>query len=163
MPAIALSLRRCWVLCQVLVRWLHQQHRSKGSAISTKLDMAHIITEHPPFFTATILEWKKLLQLEKYKNIIISSMQFLVQDKRVIIYGFVIMNNHMHLIGQMQTGRNPEEVQRDFLKFTAQKIKADLQKNHPEVVRLFQVHAKDRKYQFWERNPLSVEIGAQKV
>ena len=72
--------------------------------------MAHIITEHPQFFTATILEWKKLLQPDKYKNIIIARMQFLVQDKRVIIYGFVIMANHIYLICQMQAGHKPEEV-----------------------------------------------------
>ena len=38
------------------------------------------------FFTATILEWEPLLQQEKYKNIIIDSLSFLVKGKRVTIY-----------------------------------------------------------------------------
>jgi len=31
-------------------------------------------------------------------------MRFLVEDKRVIIYGFVIMPNHLHTVWQMQSG-----------------------------------------------------------
>ena len=59
--------------------------------------------------------------------------------------------------------QKPYDVQRDFLKFTAQKIKADLVKNHPDVLERFKVKAKDRQYQFWERNPLTVEIWSEKV
>ena len=42
-----------------------------------------MITESPQFFTATILEWKKSLKPGKYKDIIISSLQFLVENNRV--------------------------------------------------------------------------------
>jgi hypothetical protein len=54
-------------------------------------------------------------------------------------------------------------VQRDFLKYTAQKIKADLRRYPPVVLENFRVDAKDRKYQFWERNPLSVELRTHAV
>jgi putative transposase len=85
--------------------------------------MQPIITEYPTYFTATNLEWKKLLQPDKYKDIVISSMKFLVKDKRVKIFSFVIMENHIHLIWQMLPDNDPEAVQRDFLKYTAQRIK----------------------------------------
>ena len=84
--------------------------------------MACIITEYPQFFTATNLEWKKLLKPDKYKDIIISSLRFLVKNKRVKIFAFVIMENHIHLIWQMMPDNDPEAVQRDFLKYTAQRI-----------------------------------------
>jgi len=84
--------------------------------------MANIITEYTHFFTATILEWKRLSKPVKYKDIIIDSMRFLVADKRITIYGFVIMVNHIHSIWQMNAGIKRENLQRDFLKFTAQKI-----------------------------------------
>ena len=45
--------------------------------------MQPIITEYPQYFTTTILQWKKLLKPEKYKDIIIISLKFLVTDKRV--------------------------------------------------------------------------------
>ena len=117
-----------------------------------------MITESPHFFTATILEWKRLLKPDKYKDIIISSLEFLVKNKRVQVNAFIIMDNHIHLIWQMMEGIKPEAVQRDFMKYTAQKIKQDLIKNHPAVLPHFKVSAKDREYQFWERNALSIEL-----
>ena len=44
--------------------------------------------QYTRFFTATILEWKHLLADNAFKDIIISSFQFLVNDGRAIIYGF---------------------------------------------------------------------------
>ncbi len=111
---------------------------------------------HVAFFTATILEWKHLLKPDKYKSAIIESLKFLVQQNRVSVYGFVIMPNHLHLLWRMQEPHLRENVQRDLLKFTAQQIKFDLEKNHPQVLEKFLVGAKDRKYQIWERIPLSV-------
>lgn len=106
--------------------------------------MAPFITEYPQFFTATNLGWKKLLKPDKYKDIIISSLRFLVTDKRAKIFAFVIMENHIHLIWQMMPDNDPEAVQRDFLKYLARRIKRDLQKNYPDVLALFKVEVKDR-------------------
>ncbi|HEX4875705.1 MAG TPA: transposase [Chitinophagaceae bacterium] len=125
--------------------------------------MASFITEYPQFFTATNLEWKKLLKPDKYKDIIISSLRFLVYNKRVKLFAFVIMENHIHLIWQMMPDNDPAAVQRDFLKYTAQRIKKDLQKNHPDVLAYFKTDAKDREYQFWERNALSIELRTHAV
>jgi len=125
--------------------------------------MASIVTEWPQYFTATNLEWKKLLQPDKYKDIIIDSFRFLVAENRITLYAFVIMANHLHLIWRMCAGIEQEDVQRDFLKYTAQKIKADLRKYDPDFLEDFRVNAKDRKYQFWERNPLSVELRTHAV
>jgi hypothetical protein len=49
--------------------------------------MPSIITEYPQFFTATNLEWKSLLQSDKYKDIVVDSLRFIVNNKKVIIYG----------------------------------------------------------------------------
>ena len=118
---------------------------------------------YPHFFTATILEWKHLLIQDKYKDIIASSLDFLTLQKRVAVYGFVIMANHIHLIWHILEGHKKENVQRDFMKFTAQQIKADLAIHHPHVLPYFKVKAKDRAYQIWERNPLSIELYSEKV
>ena len=125
--------------------------------------MPAFITEYPQFFTATIQDWKKLLEPDKYKDIIVNSLRFLVEDKRIKLSAFVIMSNHIHLIWQMQPLIHPQHVQRDFLKYTAQRIKADLQKNHPAVLNHFESDANDRYYQFWKRRPLSIELRTHKA
>ncbi|HWI93534.1 MAG TPA: hypothetical protein VNT20_19775 [Flavisolibacter sp.] len=116
--------------------------------------------EHVQLFTATILESKHLLKQDKHKQIILDSLKFLVAQKRVKVYGFVIMINHIHII---QSEHKRENVQRDFLKYTAQQIKSDLEKHHPQVLPSFLVNVKDRKYQMWERNPLSIHLWSRKV
>jgi putative transposase len=50
------------------------------------------------FFTATILNWNNLLAGDKYKNIVAESLQFLTENNRIRVFGFVIMPNHIHLI-----------------------------------------------------------------
>lgn len=73
------------------------------------------------------------------------------------------MSNHIHLIWQIQNGHEREAVQRDFLKFVSQSIIRDLKINHPAVLENFYVGAKDRKYQIWERNPLSIDLWTKEV
>lgn len=115
------------------------------------------------FFTATILKWKHLLKQDKYKQFILDSLQFSVTNGRVKVYGFVVMVNHIHLVWHIQPGRRREDVQRDFLKFAAQQMKADLEKNHPAVLPHFLVNAADRKHQIGERNPLSIDLWSREV
>ncbi len=120
------------------------------------------------FFTAAILNWNYLLLNDKYKDIIAESMKYPVADNRVNIYAFVIMPNHIHVVWKLRNEINQEDLQRDFLKFSAQNIKLDLKRDDPLFLRKFYVKARDREYQIWERNPLttrlpSIEIIEQKV
>ena len=73
------------------------------------------------------------------------------------------MSNHVHSIWQVLPGNTPQKVQASFMKFTAQQIKFDLLKNHPIVLEKFRVDAADREYQFWERNPLGIELYSSHV
>jgi putative transposase len=50
------------------------------------------------FFTTTNLWWKKLLKPDKYKQVVIDSLAFLVKNNRIKVYGFVVMPNHIHLL-----------------------------------------------------------------
>jgi putative transposase len=112
----------------------------------------------PQFYTATTLEWKPLLKSDKYKNIIVKSLQYLVREKRIILYGFVIMSNHLHIIWRAIQDETPATIQFSFMKFTAQQIKFDLQLNYPDILADYKVDTKDRMYQFWERNSLAIDL-----
>ncbi|MES2774784.1 MAG: transposase [Bacteroidota bacterium] len=117
----------------------------------------------PTFLTATNLNWLPLMQADSHKKIIIDSLAFLVKNKRVKVYAFVIMNNHLHLIWQVLPGHTPDAVQRDFLKYTGQQMKFNLKENDTTFLEQFKVGAKDREYQFWERNSLSIELRTRSV
>jgi hypothetical protein len=83
---------------------------------------------------------KQLLKQDKYKNIIIESLKFLVFEKRISLYAFVLMSNHIHLIWQARQnesfglalrGDTPDNIQHSLLTHTVQQINLDLEENHP--------------------------------
>ena len=120
-------------------------------------------SHHPQFFTATILQWKHLLKQDEYKDILIRSLQFLKNESSILIYAFVVMPNHIHIIWQIEEGFKRENIQMRFLKFTAQQIKFRLLDTNQGYLEEFLVNAKDRQYQFWQRNPLSIDLWSHDV
>ena len=120
-------------------------------------------SRYADFITITCLEWKPLLEQDRFKEIIVASMSFLTKANRVSIYAFVIMPNHLHLIWQIMGDHKREDVQRDFLKFTSQQILKVLRNERSPIQDELLVHAKDRKRQIWERNSLSIPLWSDKV
>jgi hypothetical protein len=59
----------------------------------------------PQFYTATILEWKHLLKPDKYKDIIIQSLQYLTSHKQRVT---IFENCRKHLYNNY-----PEELRND--------------------------------------------------
>ncbi len=113
---------------------------------------------HILFFTATIIKWKHLLKLDKYKQIILDSLVYLVENDKITLYAYVIMPNHIHILWRIKEPYLLHEIQRDFLKYTSQMIKFDLEKNHPKVLPYFKSNRKDRKYQFWQDRSFNTRL-----
>ncbi len=87
------------------------------------------------------------------KDIFISSLQFLAKDGRVVIYGFVISSNHIHLISQIQYNFEKAKVQHNFLKYSAQQMKFELIKTDTSALEQYKVKSSDSQFKFWERPP----------
>lgn len=110
------------------------------------------------FWTSTIYQWKYLLQPDKYKKIITDSLCYLVEKKKIKVYGFIIMPNHIHLLWEM-TGMNGKETPyASFQKYTAHSIQADLKISNEVLLSDFRVKENERDYRFWQRDPLAVQI-----
>lgn len=115
------------------------------------------------FFTATISNWKQLLKPDKYKDIIIESLKNLVDRKKIAVYGFVIMPNHIHLIWELLELNGKEMPHASFMKFTGHEFKKDLVINHPQVLEVFKVEDITRNYQFWIRDSLPIKLYTPKI
>src|SRR5215212_5826541 len=100
----------------------------------------------PQFYTSTIDGWQHLLKDDKYKGIIISSLQFLVKSGKVKLFGFVIMSNHIHLIWQAMAGYTLVNVQISFKKFTSQQFIKQLKLDNK--LDDYEVNSADRKHHF---------------
>ena len=117
--------------------------------------------EWPSFFTATIDDWKPLLKEKKYKEIIIDSLKFLCHKQIVTVIGFVIMDNHVHIIWQSKGDNKIKLVENSFIKYTSKKFKETLIKD--DQISNYKTNSPDREYQFWKRKSLSIELFSPNV
>ncbi len=105
------------------------------------------------FFTATCLNWQMLLLPDDRKDILMNSLKFMVEEKRIWLYGFVIMPNHIHLMWRRQDEWLNKSTEQQFLKFTAQQLKFKLIDTHSPDLENYRSTQGDREYHFWERKP----------
>ena len=115
------------------------------------------------FWTATINKWQHLLQDDDYKNVVIKSLEELSQRKKIDVFAFVIMPNHIHLIWRINEKNGKEPTQASFLKYTAHEFKKKL-KHEPDGVLLnYSVEAINKSFEFWQRDSLAVPLFTREV
>ena len=113
------------------------------------------------FWTTVIKDWKHLLATDDMKAIITESFQWLVQHKLVYIYGYVIMNNHVHILWEQLKMNGKEMPKESFEKYTAHMFLKKLKGT--DDLQYYKVDQKDRKYLFWQRDPLAILITDKKM
>ena len=115
------------------------------------------------FYTATIVEWKHLLKEQEYKDIIINSLKHLSEKKLFKVYSFVIMPKHIHLIWHLTAMNGKEMPHASLMKFTSHQFLEKIRKENPELLIDYQVQSKNRIHQFWQRDPMAIELYTRKV
>lgn len=117
------------------------------------------------FITATVVGWIDIFTRKIYKDCIIFSLKFNIKNKNLIVYGYIIMSNHIHLIIQAEN-ENLSDILRDFKKFTSRTILKLIQ-TEPESRREWmlerfkkatQSHNRNKNYQFWQYGNHAEEI-----
>ena len=77
--------------------------------------------EKAHFITATVVDWIDVFTRKSYRDCIIECFDYCIKNKGMILYGYVVMSNHIHMIIQSNDGKL-SDLLRDFKKFTAKKI-----------------------------------------
>ncbi|MDG2431319.1 transposase [Flavobacterium sp.] len=117
------------------------------------------------FITATVVDWIDVFSRKSYRDIAIDCLNFCVKNKGMIVYGYVIMSNHIHLVIQ-SNDCSLSDLLRDFKKFTAKTILEQIQ-TEPESRREWmlerfklapQSHSRNKNYQFWQYGNHAEEI-----
>lgn len=113
------------------------------------------------FLSFTVVGWVDVFTRKETKQIIIDSIKHCCDNKGLLIYGYVIMTNHLHLIAR---ANDPEiglsEIIRDFKKFTSKEIIKWVNESNKEsrkewMQMVFKYHAKlnsnNSEYQVWQQ------------
>jgi len=78
-------------------------------------------------------------------DILLDSLKYCQKHKGLKIYNWVFMLNHIHLIIQSE---DVSGLVRDFKKYTSKKLKDNILKTEPDILKLFD---NDGEFQFWEK------------
>ena len=103
----------------------------------------------PYFLTFQVVGWADVFTRKDYRDIILESITHCRQHKGLIVFAYVIMTNHVHVI--FQSGHDDlSGLVRDFKKFTSKKILAAIRFNPKEsrkrwLEMIFRYHAKYNK------------------
>ena len=123
----------------------------------------------PHFLTFTVTDWVDVFTRKMYRDIVIESMQYCQIQKGLILYGYVIMINHIHLIVQSKNC-HLSALLRDMKKFIASKILFAIQNESESrrdwMLKRFEFAAqstnKNEKFKFWQSGNHPKEIFSEK-
>jgi REP element-mobilizing transposase RayT len=120
------------------------------------------------FLTFQIVGWVDLFTRKDYRDLILDSFRYCQQHKGLILFAYVIMSNHIHLLAQSHLG-NLSGFIRDFKNFTSKRfieiIKEDSESRRDWLKIVFQYHGKYKKNQmnqFWTHENHAEHIYSQK-
>jgi len=104
------------------------------------------------FITSSTIHWLPLFAVPALAQIVIDSLNFLQQEKRMAIHAWALMETHLHLVA---TCRDMSGEMRKAKSYTARRIVDCLTKNGPDFflkqLRFYKKRHKDRQeYQVWQ-------------
>ena len=117
------------------------------------------------FLTFQVVDWVDVFSGEIYRKEITDSLAFCRKSKGLVLYAYVVMTNHLHMMARAGNGNLPDLI-RDFKKYTASKI-LRLIKEGPEsrqdwMLKRFEFAARSHKrnsdFQFRTHENHAIEI-----
>jgi putative transposase len=124
---------------------------------------------HLYFVTAATCGWKKLFNDPHYAQIVLNSLSWLRNEERLLLFAFVLMPSHFHVIIK-PINRTIGETLDNFASFTAHALLHQLRADgRTKLLEFFQQQRRDRrhKHSIWQdvqaKNVFSVDFPAQKL
>ncbi|PTR00948.1 REP element-mobilizing transposase RayT [Mucilaginibacter yixingensis] len=123
------------------------------------------------FITMTVVGWIDVFTRKDYCEEIIRNLEYCRQYKKLKLFAYCIMSNHIHLIVQQEDSRLAD-VLRDFKSYTAKRIIEMIINNPSEsrtewMIHLFKYHAnmsgQNSEFQFWQKTGHPVELLTEEV
>lgn len=117
------------------------------------------------FLTLQIVEWVDIFTRKVYKDILVDALNYCSQNKGLVVFGYVIMSNHVHIIVQ-STNDNLSGVIRDFKSFTSKEMLKYIQSGKESrdtwMLKIFKnaaiKHKRNSEYQVWTHENHAIVI-----
>jgi REP-associated tyrosine transposase len=122
--------------------------------------------EKPYFISFATVNWIDVFTRTEYKNIIVDSINYCIEKKGLVVFAWVIMTNHIHMIIGTE-GDKMENIIRDLKKNTSKLLIKTIKENTREsrsewMLTLFknaaQINSNNVNYQFWQQHNQPIEL-----
>jgi len=120
------------------------------------------------FVTITVVDWVDVFIRKQYKDILLESLRHCQKEKGLLVYAYVIMSSHLHLIVEASSPEIPlSDILRDFKKFTAKTILREIEQGGYESRKEWMLHrfayrghqaSGNRQYQFWQSDNHPIDL-----
>jgi REP element-mobilizing transposase RayT len=119
------------------------------------------------FLTLTVIDWVDLFTRKEYCVIITDSLNYCIKEKGLIIYAYVIMSNHVHLVCSVKEPNKLSNVLRDLKKHTSKqfiKKMDEINESRKEwLLNKFSFEARRTRraenYKIWKDDNHAIELG----
>ncbi|QDH79039.1 transposase [Echinicola soli] len=139
----------------------------------SKQDKPYRITDqHGVYFlTLTVVDWLDVFTRKEYKLEVVDSLNYCVQKKGLELYAWVLMSNHLHLLGRTREPFRISDFIRDFKKYVAARILDSLGRESIESRRSWMLSRMKFRggqvkrvlnYKFWEDDNRAIWIESNK-
>lgn len=121
------------------------------------------------YLTFTVVQWVDVFSRKTYTDIVIDSLRYCQKNKGLVIYAYVIMSNHLHLLASSEN-ENLSQTIADFKKFTSKVIIKEIQESNESrkdwMLNLFSFetkkHNRNKYFQFWKHESHPIQIYSNK-
>jgi putative transposase len=122
-------------------------------------------TDRPYFLTCTIVGWLPIFTRPEAVEIVFNPWRYLQRDREFILLGYVVLENHLHLIASVP---DLSDVMQSFKSFTAKQL-LDLLKRRAAhtLLRGLQAlkldHKTESEYQVWQEGSHPEQIQNEEI
>lgn len=126
----------------------------------------HAATDELYFVTLTVTDWVDVFTRRLYGDFIIENLAYCQQHKKLNIYAYVIMTNHIHLVTNAEGG-SLGDVLRDFKTYTSKQLVKLIRENNTESRADWMLHIFEKagqynpdnvNHQFWQPGNYPVQL-----
>ncbi|MDD5389899.1 MAG: hypothetical protein PHD37_11165 [Gallionellaceae bacterium] len=107
--------------------------------------------QSPHFLTCTVLQWLPLFAQPENARIVLDSLRHLQDEGRIVLYGYMLLENHCHLIA---SGDELGKAMASFKSYTAGRIVERMTAIQSPALDLLAFHKArhktDREHQVWQ-------------
>ena len=121
------------------------------------------------FVTFAVVNWVDVFTRDDYRQIVTDSICHCIAQKGLVVHGWVLMTNHMHLLISLQEQNDAtfSDIMRDMKKYTAMQLIKNIRENPQEsrkewMMSLFEKAGKSNSnntnFQFWRQDNHPIHI-----